>query len=196
MQPWLSARQSSALLVSPYYCRSLCNAVRQLQALQPLLRSNQESFCEGMPVHLKKLFTLFRRDQCMSIRKTLQPFTFDRGKTAHSTVAEQYNWCFMVTCQSWCRIIGFYLSPPCPCAMATMFVSSQDLIAMSEVYLVVSFLASARRNIPAHAFRLKSTVAGSRSVRALATTNTRRRRCATPKYWASRILQATFRCGP
>ncbi|CQT75324.1 Uncharacterised protein [Salmonella enterica subsp. enterica serovar Typhi] len=91
----------------------------------------------------------------------------------------------------------FISAPPCPCAMATMFVSSQDLIAMFEVYLVVSFpsplLGAIFRRTPSNS---KSTVAGSRSVRALATTNTRRRRCATPKYWASRILQATFRCGP
>lgn len=48
----VSARQSSALLVSPYYCRSLCNAVRQLQASRPLLRLNLDSDCADIPVHL------------------------------------------------------------------------------------------------------------------------------------------------
>ena len=133
----------------------------------------------------------------MPIRKTLKSLTFDRVRrrilpSPSNTIGA-----------SWLHVkVGAELSVlsqphPCPCAMATMFVSSQDLIAMFEVYLVVSFpLASARRNIPAHAFELKSTVAGSRSVRALATTNTRRRRCATPKYWASKDSPATFRCGP
>lgn len=42
----------------------------------------------------------------------------------------------------------------------------------------------------------KRTAAGSNPARALATTNTRRRRWAKPKCWASRIRHATARAGP
>lgn len=44
--------------------------------------------------------------------------------------------------------------------------------------------------------RSKSTSHGSNPARALAITNTRRRRWARPKYWASRILHAAVRLGP
>ncbi|KUR48091.1 hypothetical protein PST407_02350 [Pseudomonas syringae pv. tomato] len=44
--------------------------------------------------------------------------------------------------------------------------------------------------------RSKSTAMGSRSARALATRNTRRRRWARPKYWASRIRHAIVLLGP
>ena len=44
--------------------------------------------------------------------------------------------------------------------------------------------------------RSKSTSSGSNPARALATTNTRRRRWAKLKYWASKIRHATVRVGP
>ena len=57
----------------------------------------------------------------------------------------------------------------------------------------VSLLGAVSRRTPSNS---KRTAAGSKSALALATTNTRRRRWATPKYWASRTRHATALLGP
>ena len=57
----------------------------------------------------------------------------------------------------------------------------------------VSLLGAVSRRTPSNS---KRTAAGSKSALALATTNTRRRRWATPKYWASRTRHATALWGP
>ncbi len=56
-----------------------------------------------------------------------------------------------------------------------------------------SLLGAESRRRPSHS---KSTVAGSNPFRALATRNTRRRRWANPKYWASKVRQAIALWGP
>jgi hypothetical protein len=58
---------------------------------------------------------------------------------------------------------------------------------------LASRLGAESRRTPSHS---KRTAAGLNPARALATTNTRRRRWAKPKYWASRIRHATARVGP
>jgi len=66
--------------------------------------------------------------------------------------------------------------------------------AAQAAALFPAFLLGAEsRRRPSHSRR---TEAGSNPARALATTNTRRRRWASPKYWASRTRQATVRWGP
>jgi len=56
-----------------------------------------------------------------------------------------------------------------------------------------SLLGAESRRTPSNS---KSTAAGSNPSRALATTNTRLRRWARPKYWASRTRHATALWGP
>lgn len=56
-----------------------------------------------------------------------------------------------------------------------------------------SLLGAVSRRTPSNS---KRTAAGSNPSRALATTNTRRRRWATPKYWASKMRHATALWGP
>lgn len=92
-----------------------------------------------MPVHLKKLFTLFRR---INVCPSGKPCSLSHSTGVRRRILPSPS---NTIGASWLHVkVGAELSvfisaPPCPCAMATMFVSSQDLIAMSEVYLVVSF---------------------------------------------------------
>src|SRR5579885_2836896 len=57
-----------------------------------------------------------------------------------------------------------------------------------EASFHASWLGGESRRRPSDS---KSTSTGSKSARALATTNTRLRRWATPKYWASKVRHAT-----
>lgn len=61
------------------------------------------------------------------------------------------------------------------------------------MFCPVSRLGAVSRRTPSNS---KRTAAGSKSALALATTNTRLRRWATPKYWASRTRHATVLWGP
>src|SRR5690606_31263670 len=106
---------------------------------------------------------------------------------------------------AWCSACG--LSPPPPDARKQFCSSSPSSAVPPPSLPRCATLRAARPADPSRASRLgaeslrtpshsKSTVAGSNPSRALATTNTRRRRCAKAKYWASRVRQAIARRGP